>query len=92
MPTPESFLMGKPLPIVELSQELPLTPFQIGVPSFILPYIPCPHAQFSLVCKTSKPGLPLFCLGCSVCLGSVRRKDGDSPLQEAQCLVPTLEH
>lgn len=40
MPTPERFLMGKPLPIVGLSQELPLTPFQIGVPSFILPCTP----------------------------------------------------
>lgn len=37
MPTPESFLMGNPPPIVESSQELPPTPFQIGVPSFILP-------------------------------------------------------
>ena len=63
MPIMKSFLMCKHLSIVELSQELPVMPFQIGVNAFICPCSPHPYAHFSIVYKTSKPSLPLFCLG-----------------------------
>lgn len=55
MPTLESFLTGKLFPIVELSQELPLTPSQTGVPSFILPYIPFPMFNSGLCAKHPNP-------------------------------------
>lgn len=55
MPTLESFLMGKALPVMQLSQELPMTPFQIGVPSFILPYTPLPMLSSALSAKHSNP-------------------------------------
>lgn len=63
MPITESFLMCKHLSIVELSQELPVMPFQIGANAFICPYSPHPYAQFSIVYKTPKASLPLFRLG-----------------------------
>lgn len=69
MPIMKSFLMCKPFPILEMSQELSLRPFQVGGHTFILPYSPHFHAQFSIVYKTSKPHLPLFPPGCCVCLG-----------------------
>lgn len=45
MLTPESFLMFKHLPIIDVSQELPSDWSALILP----PYVPGPHAQFSIV-------------------------------------------
>lgn len=55
MLTLESFLMLKHLPIMEVSQELPLTPFQIGVHSFFLPTSPVPTLSSALPTKPPSP-------------------------------------
>lgn len=51
MPTPESSLMLKHLPIVEVSQELPPERSALILP----PPVPRPHARFSIVHKASYP-------------------------------------
>lgn len=55
MLTLESFLMLKHLPMMEVSQELPLTPFQIGVYSFFLPTSPVPMLSSALPTKPPSP-------------------------------------
>lgn len=55
MPALESFLMHKHLPIMEVSQELPLTPFQIGAHPFFLPTLPAPMLSSALSTKHPNP-------------------------------------
>lgn len=68
MPTPESSLMLKHLPIMEVSQEL----------------LPFPIPMLGSTLSTKHPAQPASLLPGAQCLsGSARWKEGGSPLQEA---------
>lgn len=80
MPIMKSFLMCKPFPILEMSQELSLRPFQVGGHTFILPIALISTLSSALSIKHPNLICLSFHLG-AVCVWVSEREGGDSPFQ-----------
>lgn len=87
MPALESFLMHKHLPIMEVGQELPLTPFQIGVHPFFLPTLPAPMLSSALSIKHPNPACLTSTWGAGSVGGPYRGKN-EVPVSNRRFLSP----